>query len=142
MNLRSSPTRLKLLTVLVTLVVCPCLVSVADSRAEDNPCNERRVELPSQSLPKEIAMWEAEVQYRQRELRLLTKSWLQPPVSPTAAQFAADLRQQVIELDGSHFDVFTTEDDIFWFDVTELIAAAGRSSLSEAGKRRSIARPV
>ena len=50
--------------------------------------------------------------------------------------------QQVAELDGAHFDILTTDDDIFWFDVTDLIAAASRSSLNEVEKRRSIARPV
>lgn len=50
--------------------------------------------------------------------------------------------QQVVELDGALFDVLTTDDDVFWFDATDLVAAAGRAPVSEVERRRSIARPV
>ena len=39
-------------------------------------------------------------------------------------------RQQVVELDGGHFDVLTTEEEAVWFDVTDLVAAAARSSIN------------
>ncbi len=50
--------------------------------------------------------------------------------------------QQVVELAGGHFDVLTTGRGELWFDATDLVAAARRSSLSGIKKRRSIARPV